>query len=134
MDSHKTARLTPYCRGLLLLSRPLVSLARFLQLHFGVGSQRKQTLLAAVAVLEAPPSRSVWIHEYKEATTVEELPRFLSRLRRSDSSVGQFHGGIRLNHTQSTPRSTPTVDRLPVNDRGHSWNDTKPVQASTSVT
>ena len=59
-----------------LLSRPLVSLARFLQLHLGVGSQREQTFLAAVAVLVTPPARSVGIDEQEQPTAIEEFPGF----------------------------------------------------------
>ena len=68
-------------------------LARLREAHLRIDAEREQSLLAGVAVLEAPVARAVRVNEQAEAAAVEHLSRLLAGLCAPDLEFGALVTG-----------------------------------------
>ena len=68
-------------------------LARLRAAHLRIDAEREQSLLAGVAVLEAPVARAVRVNEQVEAAAVEHLSRLLAGLCAPNLEFGELVAG-----------------------------------------
>src|SRR5690606_28699131 len=95
------------------LARFIPLLTRLLEADLGVDSQRQLFLLAAIAILQAPPFAAIRVVQQKQPAAVKVLCRLFWRGSFADGNIGKRHlGATPLGSDCNCPQATPKNARL----------------------